>query len=410
MKTELNSKNRITAMNTLAIPVVTYSFNVVNWNLKELKKLDTKIRKQLTCNRRHHPKSDVARLYIPRRRGGRGMIQLELSYKTSTIGLCKYLENTQDWMLKLVNLHEQNKKLHSITKESHKFSRELELDLQNDEEGIPTVIAKKIKQKAKEPGLKKVAKRLEEKPLHGKFVTRSKNADFDELATHQWLRSSELKKETEGFILAAQDQSLLMHQANVIHSGADPKRRFCNEKLETIDHLVSVCSILSQMSTKSPRQNWSVSSLEICSHYSISTPSYWYEHHPDTVSEGKDVSIVWDFPIHTDNTIQANRPDIVIIEKRNNTCLLIDMSVPSDNNVAAKLFEKLSKYKDLEIEVEKMWHLKTTTIPVVVGALGLIKKGTNAFIEKIPGSPSLQEVQKVVLNSTAHVLRRALSL
>ena len=38
MKTELNSKNRITAINTLAIPVVTYSFNVVNWNLKELKK------------------------------------------------------------------------------------------------------------------------------------------------------------------------------------------------------------------------------------------------------------------------------------------------------------------------------------------------------------------------------------
>ena len=97
---------------------------------------------------------------------------------------------------------------------------------------------------------------------------------------------------------------------------------------------------------------------KICRHYSISTPSNWYEHHPDPVTEGKDVSILWDFPIHTDRTIQANRPDIVIKDKRNNTCLLIDMSVPSDNNVAAKVFEKLSKYKDLEIEVEKMWHLK----------------------------------------------------
>ena len=77
------------------------------------------------------------------------MIQLDLSYKTSTIGLCKYLESTQDWMSKLVNLHDQNKKLHSVTKESHKFSRELALDLQNDEEVITTVIAKKTKQKAK---------------------------------------------------------------------------------------------------------------------------------------------------------------------------------------------------------------------------------------------------------------------
>ena len=59
-------------------------------------------------------------------------------------------------MLKLVNLDEQMKKLVSVKKESHKFSRELELDLQND--GVfPTVIAKKTKQKGKELGLKLIA-------------------------------------------------------------------------------------------------------------------------------------------------------------------------------------------------------------------------------------------------------------
>ena len=43
------------------------------------------------------------------------------------------------------------------------------------------------------------------------------------------------------------------------------------------------------------------------------------------------------------------------------------MSVPSDANVSLKTFEKLSKYKDLEIEVTKMWHFKTTTtLPVVI--------------------------------------------
>ena len=240
-----------------------------------------------------------------------------------------------------------------------------------------------------------------------------KHADFDELATHQWLRSSGLKGETEGFILEAQDQSLFTrnYHANVIHNGADPKCRFCDKKLEKIDHLVSGCSILTPNEYKNHHDRVSqYLHWKICRHYSISTPSNWYEDHPDPVTEGKDVSILCNFPIHTDRTIQANRPDIVIKDKRNDTCLLIDMSVPSDNNVAAKVFEKLSKYKDLEIEVEKMWHLKTTTIPVVVGALGLIKKGTNAFIEKILGSPPLQEVQKIVLNSTAHLLKRVFSL
>ena len=48
------------------------------------------------------------------------------------------------------------------------------------------------------------------------------------------------------------------------------------------------------------------------------------------------------------------------------------MSVPSDTNVSLKIFEKLSKYKDLEIEVTKMWHLKTTALPVVIVASGIV--------------------------------------
>ena len=47
LKTELNSKNRITAINTLAIPVITYSFNIIDWNLSEVKRLDIKIRKTM---------------------------------------------------------------------------------------------------------------------------------------------------------------------------------------------------------------------------------------------------------------------------------------------------------------------------------------------------------------------------
>ena len=56
------------------------------------------------------------------------------------------------------------------------------------------------------------------------------------------------------------------------------------------------------------------------------------------------------------------------------TCLLIDMTVASDRNVSLKGYEKISKYKDLEIEIQKMWHLKTTVLPVVIGALGMIKR------------------------------------
>ena len=61
-----------------------------------------------------------------------------------------------------------------------------------------------------------------------------------------------------------------------------------------------------------------------------------------------------------------------------------------------KEFQKLSKYEGLEIEVTKIWKLKTKTIPVVTGTLGMINKGTQNFIDEIHGKRSLQEMQKIL--------------
>ena len=85
------------------------------------------------------------------------------------------------------------------------------------------------------------------------------------------------------------------------------------------------------------------------------------------------ITILWDMSIQTDREIKANRPDIVIKDKQEKSCLLIDMSIPTEKNTSVKVTENLSKYKDLGIEIERMWGTKTTTIPVVIGALGLIK-------------------------------------
>ena len=48
--------------------------------------------------------------------------------------------------------------------------------------------------------------------------------------------------------------------------------------------------------------------------------------------------------------------------------------------------------------------MKTTAVPVVIGALGITKKGTEQFIKKNPGNIRLQELQKATLLGTAHIL------
>ena len=68
-----------------------------------------------------------------------------------------------------------------------------------------------------------------------------------------------------------------------------------------------------------------------------------------TVAENEKVTVLWDMKVHTDKTIKANKPDIIIKDKREKTCMLIYMAILSDRNTPVKVAEKLSKYKDQEI-------------------------------------------------------------
>ena len=146
----------------------------------------------------------------------------------------------------------------------------------------------------------------------------------------------------------------------------------------------------------------------LCNSFTLSHTEKWYEHTPEPVTESTEVTILLDFTINTNKKIEANQPDITIKNFEENTCFMIYVTVPAD--ISLKEFEKLSKYKDPEIEVIKMWNLNTKAIPFVVGALGMIKKGTQNFINQVTDKPSLQEMQKIVLTTTDHILRKVLSV
>ena len=194
-------------------------------------------------------------------------------------------------------------------------------------------------------------------------------------------------------------------------NGADPRCHISTECDETIDHLISGCptlapnEYLNRHNRVGQYLHW-----KICKQYGSQNANNWYEHQPEAVTETDNVSILWDYSIQTDRKIKANKPDITVKDKREKNCKLIDVKIIADKNVSLAEFERLSKYKDLEIEVEKLWHMETVTIPAVIGALGMIKKGTEKHLEKIPGSPKLNEMQKIALTGTAHILRKTLSM
>ena len=79
---KLNGKNKIKAINSRAVAIISYGAGVLEWRFDELKELDKKTQKLRTMNKRHHPKSDVNRLYFSRKEGGRGLVSCERTIRT----------------------------------------------------------------------------------------------------------------------------------------------------------------------------------------------------------------------------------------------------------------------------------------------------------------------------------------
>ena len=80
------------------------------------------------------------------------------------------------------------------------------------------------------------------------------------------------------------------------------------------------------------------------------------------------------------------------------------MTIQSDKNIALNEIEKKSKYKDLELEIQRMWQMKTEVIPVVVSALGTVKKRMVENIKKVSERATVTEIQKIYMLGSTRIL------
>jgi hypothetical protein len=85
LKSDLNAKNKIPTLGALAIPLLRYSFGTIHWRLEEIKKIDSETRKMLTVYKMRHLKADIDRLYVKRKEGRRGLLQIEATYEADII-------------------------------------------------------------------------------------------------------------------------------------------------------------------------------------------------------------------------------------------------------------------------------------------------------------------------------------
>ncbi|XP_053114405.1 uncharacterized protein LOC128328439 [Hemicordylus capensis] len=266
LKSKLNGGNTIQAINTWAIPVIRYTAGITDWTQAELETLDHKTRQIMTINHALHPRSDVDRLYLPRSSGGRGMLQVHQTVEEEKRGLEEYIKDSEEDALQMVN----NAKLFNTNE---------------------------TKQAYKKEQVKNQAEKWKKKPLHGQYL-HNISGKSDITKTWQWLKNGNLKKETEGLILAAQEQALRTNaiRAKVKKSTTNSKCRLCKEADETVDHLISCCKKIAQTDYK--QRHGKIAGMihwNICKKYKLPVVKNWWDHKIEKVEENEDVKILWDF-------------------------------------------------------------------------------------------------------------------
>ena len=381
LRSKLDVGNTMQAINVWAVSAFRYSGGILDWSKAELKGVDTRTRKLLTMHKAHHPRASTARLYVPREEGGRGLKSVEQAIEEDKRGITEYLRKSNEWLLR-------------------KVVSEGILDVEGSPEDY-----KRHQQ----------AERLQEwkgKALHGQYVR-----EIGPIASKQmsfgWIRNGRLKKETEGLLVAAQDQALRTNaiKVKIDHQAGSPLCRLCGEKEETVDHLVSSCGKIAQTDYKG-RHDRVAASLHwsLCQQFGFPRANKWYEHKAEKVLENDDYKLLWDLDLKTDKVISARRPDLVIVKKKAREAIVIDVAIPGDTRIVAKELEKKLKYQDLAIELQRLWELrKVSVVPVVIGALGAIPPELPKHLKTIAiEDVTVQQLQRTVVLGTGYILRRYL--
>ena len=116
------------------------------------------------------------------------------------------------------------------------------------------------------------------------------------------------------------------------------------------------------------------------------------------------------FAIQTDKEIEHRRADIVVIDKEKRECKIVDIAVSGDQNIKVKELEKITKYQDLRLQVQKLWYVKATVLPIVVSALGTVSEELENHLKTIGISIVISCLQKAALLGIAVTLRRVLDI
>ena len=100
LKSKLNGRNKVTAINTWAVAIFRYGAGIIQWKASELKDLDRKSRKAMNMYGGLHMKSDLDRFYVKRKEVGRSLISVERCIREEENSSGFYVANSKENLIR----------------------------------------------------------------------------------------------------------------------------------------------------------------------------------------------------------------------------------------------------------------------------------------------------------------------
>ena len=197
------------------------------------------------------------------------------------------------------------------------------------------------------------------KPLHRQYVKNTENIKN----TFSWLKNPKILRQIEyfGFRRAGTVHSNKLLCVKHYKKQTSGNCRLCKTNPETVHHILSNCPVLAK--------------------------NQYIE------------------------TIAANRPDLIYINKSNKTCTLFDFSLPWNTRINEKYGEKVSKYLPLASAMRYQMNLKSITIqPIIVGCLGSFSNRMKTELQNLHINITLEQLQVTAIEESSKILRFVLNI
>jgi hypothetical protein len=352
-----------------------------------LEKIKNDVKLELSIN------YSIERFNLPRENGGRGFSNLEILLKNQIASLKNYF----------LNRARDNTFFNALVSADKGYT--------------PLNLSDNIISDIVKPNIPDTIANIKQKSLHGRYFKELEQPEVNIQASHAWLKKSNIHPETEGFIFAIQDRVINTRNYKKHICGLQSiidKCRICGTEGETIEHIISSCTVLAQSEYKKRHDIFAkIIHMNLAVKFNLlknTQPHYSYT--PESCLENDSYKLYFDRTILTDIHIKHNRPDIIILNKQQKQAYLLDIAVPNSHNITQTYNTKINKYLELSVAMRNLWCLeKNSILPLVISATGIVPQSLFKNLKILDLDNTLVvEIQKGILLYSCHIVRKFLNI